>query len=76
MRDSAAIGYHWPSFSQHGQLHCTYMYIFNDNYMLEGDTPLPPCALCTALFWPHILCTVYQQKMTILGIFIYMKKIK
>jgi len=24
---------------------CTYVIIY------EGDTPLPPCVLCTALFW-------------------------
>jgi len=54
--------------------------------MFEGDTPLPPCVLrtayfwpCvlrTAIFWPRLLRTVYQQKTTILGVSIYIKKIK
>jgi len=47
--------------------------------MHEGDTPLPPCVLRTALFWhcvlrttiffPRVLCTVLQQKINHFGRF-------
>jgi len=52
----------------------------------EGDTPLSPCVLRTALFWhcvlrtaifwPHVLRTVLKQKTTIWAVSIYIKKIK